>query len=71
MESEGEEVNSLIKNIYKCMDNFKSGELAIIQQIGAVVPFIQNTLQEKVPILFILSIGKHFCQSVSYLLRVN
>ena len=37
------------------MDNFKSGELAIIQQIGAVVPFIQNTLQEKVSILFVLS----------------
>ena len=49
------------------MDNFKSGEMAIIQQIGAVVPFIQNTLQEKVSILFVLSTYSKTFLSVSIL----
>ena len=45
----------VIKNIQKCMDNFKAGEKSVLKEIGAVVSFLQTQLQTKVLKIFFWS----------------
>ena len=53
--------SAVIKNIQKCMDNFKAGEKSVLKEIGAVVSFLQTQLQTKVLKIFFC------CSDQSYL----
>ena len=47
-DSDPERLQEIVKNIHRCLENFKFGEEGVAKQAETVILYLQNGLSEKV-----------------------